>query len=489
MFGGGQQGRDAPAACLPQGADRPSSFAFPASRRGGARRLSVTTDSYAGPHAAVWRSTAARVVKAIGFPQGSPMATSTNTAAGVADAHAPDSPYAFFRMGLSLLIASVAGVGMWAVIVVLPYVQTEFGVDRAAASVPYTLTMLGFAAGTIGLGRLTDRAGIMAPLLIAGASQGVGFVLAGLAPSLFIFSTAHLLIGVGSGAGFGPMMADISHWFVKRRGMAVVIVAAGNYVAGAVWPLVINAALPHMGWRGTYDAIGLVVIAILLPAAFVLRRRPSAHMMAVAASQAVGNGAGISRRLLLALLILAGFSCCMAMSMPQVHIVAYCGDLGYGPTRGAEMLSLMLFLGIASRIGSGFVADAIGGVPTLLIGSFMQGVAMLLYLYFDGLTSLYVVSGIFGLFQGGIVPMYAVICRELLPPKEAGAKIGLVVSATILGMAFGGYASGVIFDLTGSYRMAFLNGVLWNAVNLAIAAWLLWSQGKPQRAAALATRA
>ncbi|GGF30968.1 MFS transporter [Aliidongia dinghuensis] len=417
------------------------------------------------------------------------MVFSTSLAAGTADAHTPDSPYAFFRMGLSLLIASIAGVGMWAVIVVLPQVQAEFGVDRAAASMPYTVTMLGFAAGTIGLGRLADRAGIMAPLLIAGLSQGVGFVLAGFAPSLLVFSAAHLLIGLGSGAGFGPMMADISHWFMKRRGMAVVIVASGNYVAGAVWPLVINAALPHMGWRSSYEAIGLLLAAVLLPAAFFLRRRPSAHMIAAAASQVVGHGAGISRRLLLALLILAGFSCCMAMSMPQVHIVAYCGDLGYGPARGAEMLSLMLFLGVASRIGSGFVADAIGGIPTLLIGSFMQGLALLLYLYFDGLTSLYVVSGIFGLFQGGIVPMYAVICRELLPPKEAGAKIGLVVAATILGMAFGGYASGVIFDLTGSYRMAFLNGVLWNALNLAIAAWLLLRRRSGSQHAALTTGA
>ena len=172
--------------------------------------------------------------------------------------------------------------------------------------------------------------------------------------------------------------------------------------------------------------------------------------------------------------MVAGFSCCVAMSMPQVHIVAYCGDLGYGVARGAEMLSLMLFLGIVSRIGSGFVADAIGGTATLLIGSFMQGVALLLYLYFDGLTSLFVVSGIFGLFQGGIVPMYAVICRELLPPREAGAKIGLVVAATIFGMAFGGYFSGVIFDLTSSYRMAFLNGVVWNAFNFAVVAWLFW---------------
>ena len=207
-----------------------------------------------------------------------------------------------------------------------------------------------------------------------------------------------------------------------------------------------------------------------------MRRRPSAAAFdeAEAATAAARADVGISPRLLLVLLVLAGFSCCVAMSMPQVHLVAYCGDLGYGVAHGAEMLSLMMALGIVSRIGSGFVADAIGGSATLMIGSFMQGVALALYLYFDGLTSLFVVSGIFGLFQGGIVPMYAVICRELLPPRQAGAAIGLVVSATIFGMAFGGYFSGVIFDLTSSYRMAFLNGSFWNVFNFAIVAWLFW---------------
>jgi len=277
------------------------------------------------------------------------------------------------------------------------------------------------------------------------------------------------------------MMADISHWFVKRRGMAVVVVASGSYLAGTIWPLAMNAAMPLIGWRGTYAAIGVVIAATVVPLAWLMRRRPSTEMFAEAeeATRIARADVGLSPRLLVALLVVAGFSCCVAMSMPQVHIVAYCGDLGYGVARGAEMLSLMLFLGIASRIGSGFVADAIGGAPTLLIGSFMQGVALLLYLRFDGLTSLYVVSGIFGLFQGGIVPMYAVICRELLPPREAGAKIGLVVSATIFGMAFGGYVSGVIFDLTSSYRMAFLNGVAWNALNFAVVGWLFARRQTP----------
>jgi MFS family permease len=324
---------------------------------------------------------------------------------------------------------------------------------------------------------MADRTGITIPLLIAGSSLGLGFVVAGFAPNLFVFSAAHgLLIGVGAGTGFGPMMADISHWFVRRRGLAVVIVASGNYLAGTVWPLLMSLTIPLVGWRETYAGIGVVIAATVLPLALLMRRRPSAAVIAQAeeATKAARADVGISPRFLLVLLVLASFSCCVAMSMPQVHIVAYCGDLGYGVARGAEMLSLMLFLRIVSRIGSGMVSDVIGGSATLLIGSFMQGIALLLYLFFNGLTSLFVVSGIFGLFQGGIVPMYAVICRELLPPREAGAKIGLVVSATIFGMAFGGYISGVIFDLTSSYRMAFLNGVLWNAFNFAIVAWLFW---------------
>jgi MFS family permease len=174
-----------------------------------------------------------------------------------------------------------------------------------------------------------------------------------------------------------------------------------------------------------------------------------------------------------ALLCLAGVACCVAMAMPQVHIVAYCGDLGYGAARGAEMLSLMLACGIASRLVSGWICDRIGGLRTLVLGSALQGVALLLFLPFDGLTSLYVVSALFGLFQGGIVPSYAIIVREHFPAREAGARVGTVLMATLLGMALGGWMSGKVFDLTGSYQAAFVNGIGWNLLNLAIAGWLL----------------
>jgi MFS family permease len=396
-----------------------------------------------------------------------------------AEIYTPDSPYAWRRLALSLLIGTISGVGMWAIVVVMPAVQAEFGIARASATLPYTAMMAGFAFGTIVLGRMADRTGIVIPVLIAGGGLGAGFVLAGLSPDLMTFTAAHgLLIGVGAGTGFAPLMADISHWFVKRRGFAVVVVAAGNYLAGSIWPLVMNLAMPQIGWRGTYIAIGVFVACSLLPLAFLLRHRPSARTMAAAemATDAARANLGMSPAALQGLLTIAGFGCCMAMAMPQVHIVSYCADLGYGVARGAEMLSLMLFLGIISRVSSGIVADRIGGPATLLVGSVMQGLALALYLFFDGLSSLYLISGIFGLFQGGIVPMYAVICREFLPPKEAGGRIGIVVSATIAGMAVGGYLSGVIYDLTLSYRMAFLHGLLWNAVNLLVVGWLVWQR-------------
>jgi MFS family permease len=204
-------------------------------------------------------------------------------------------------------------------------------------------------------------------------------------------------------------------------------------------------------------------------------RAPPAEEPASAAAVAAGaqRGLGLSPGALQVALCIAGLSCCVAMAMPQVHIVAYCGDLGYGVARGAEMLSLMLGFGIVSRIASGFIADRIGGVATLLLSSVLQGLALLLYLFFNGLVSLYVISALFGLFQGGLVPMYAIIVRDYFSPREAGVRLGLVLMATLFGMAIGGWMSGVIFDLTGSYRAAFANGLVWNLVNVSIALWLL----------------
>jgi MFS family permease len=391
---------------------------------------------------------------------------------------APDeieSPYAWLRLATSLLLGTIGSVGMWSFVVALPAVQADFVVARNEASLPYTLAMLGFGVGGILIGRLADRFGIVMPVLLGVLALSVGYVSAGLAPDLWLLTAAHGLLGFGASATFGPLMADISHWFTRRRGIAVAICSSGNYLAGVVWPPIVQFFIAGHGWRATHIGIGIFCILAMLPLLLLLRRRAPAHQFAAGGASLDGTPAalGLSPTALQIALVIAGLGCCVAMSMPQVHIVAYCGDLGYGVARGAEMLSLMLGLGIIARLVSGLIADRIGGLATLLIGSSLQGVALAMYLGFDGLTSLYIISGMFGLFQGGIVPMYAIIVREYFPAREAGTRLGIVLLATLAGMALGGWMSGAIFDLTGSYQAAFLNGIAWNLVNVAIMLWLL----------------
>ncbi|MDF3064197.1 MAG: transporter [Microvirga sp.] len=408
------------------------------------------------------------------------------------DRNAADTPYAWLRLALSLLASTIGGIGMWSVVVVLPAVQAEFGVARGEASLPYTMTMLGFAFGGVLMGSCADRFGVAATSAVGAVALGLGYVGAAHAGSIWQFALIQgVLIGfLGSSATFAPLVADISHWFIRRRGIAVAICASGNYLSGTLWPPVLQHFVESAGWRPTHIGVGLFCVATLLPLSLAFRRQP-AEKHAPAPLSVETQPRPVSPALVQGLLIVAGFACCVAMSMPQVHIVAYCGDLGYGVARGTEMLSIMLGLGIVSRVGSGFLADRIGGLPTVIVGSAGQALSLLLYLFFDGLSSLYVISAIFGLVQGGIIPSYAIVVREHFPAREAGSRVGIVIMATIVGMAFGGWVSGAIFDLTGSYRAAFLNGVAWNVLNLMVVLWLLQrTRAEPRAArAALAERA
>lgn len=393
-----------------------------------------------------------------------------------------DSRYSWIRLLITLAIATVANVGMWAVIVVMPTVEAEFGASRAEASMPYTLTMIGFALGNMWLGQLVDRLGVTRALIGAAVLSAFSYLLATLAPNITLLSAAHLLVGLGTSIGFGPLIADISHWFMKRRGFAVALVASGNYISGAIWPTLLSGILLRDGWQQVYLTLALLTLLIVIPLSLLLRRQVpvEAHSTAAATAQINARTVGVSPRVLQYILGLAGIGCCVAMSMPQVHIVSYCVGLGYGPAVGAEMLSLMLLGGVASRILSGLLADRLGGVMTLLIGSVLQCIALFLFLPYDGMVSLYVISLLFGLAQGGIVPSYALVVREYMPPQDAGARVGFVLMMTILGMALGGWMSGWIYDVTGSYHLAFVNGILWNGLNIAIVLMLI-KRSRPRR--------
>jgi MFS family permease len=399
------------------------------------------------------------------------------TALGTAPSEA-DSRQAWRRLVVALLLMTIGSSAMYVVAVVLPEVAKEFGVARAEASLPYTLLMIGFGVGGIFMGRLADRRGVLWPSLLGAVGLAVGFVAAGFSRSLTAFALVHgLVLGlVGCSATFSPLVADTSLWFVKRRGIAVAICASGNYLAGAIWPPIVQHFVETVGWRQTYIGLGLFCALTLPPLALLMRARPPALVAESTAARGTTPSTrpfGLSMNAAQTLLCVAGVACCVAMSMPQVHIVAYCGDLGYGAARGAQMLSLMLACGIVSRLVSGAICDRIGGLRTLLLGSSLQGAALLLFLPFDSLTSLYVISALFGLFQGGIVPSYAIIVREHFPAAEAGTRVGAVITCTLFGMALGGWMSGKVFDLTGSYHAAFVNGLAWNALNLSIALFLL----------------
>jgi len=416
-----------------------------------------------------------------------------------------ESRYAWTRLWISLLIMSIGSSGMYTITVVLPHIQAEFGVSRGDASLPYTATLVGFSIGGVLMGRLADRFGVMVPVMLGGVGLGLGYMSAGLAPQLAAFCLAQgLLIGMlGSSATFAPLSADTSKWFDRRRGIALAICMSGNYAAGTIWPPVMQHFIDGVGWRQTYIGAGIFCMVTMVPLALVLRRRPPGLVPrqatrhpreggdpvhpSTAAVEALDRrlrgddgidpdprrNLGLTPNALTVLLCIAGLSCCVAMSMPQVHIVAYCSDLGFGPARGAEMLSLMLGMGIASRLLSGWISDYIGGLRTLLLGSMLQGVALLFFLPFKGLVSLYLISAMFGLFQGGIVPAYALIVREHFPVSQAGARVGIILMSTLVGMAVGGWMSGAVFDLTGSYQAAFVNGIVFNLVNVSVVLFLL----------------
>jgi MFS family permease len=387
--------------------------------------------------------------------------------------HLPDSRYAWFRMAISLVLATMGGIGLWAPVVVLPVIQKEFGIDRAGASLPYTMIMIGFGFGGTMMGRVADRFGIWIPMFFGSVALGLGFFATAISPNYWTYIAAQAgIIGfLGVATTFGPLVADISLWFQKRRGIAVAVVACGNYLAGTIWPPILTWAVDQWGWRTSFIGLGALTLVVMLPLALLLRPRPALDDRPSPAAMARPTD---GTPVLQGLLVLAGLACCVAMSMPQVHIIAYCADLGYGTAAGARMLSLMLGFGVLSRLISGFLADKVGGVGTLIFGSTLQCLALIFYIPFNGLVSLYVVSALFGLSQGGIVPSYALIIRDNFPAREAGMRISMVLTATVFGMALGGWISGEIYDRTGSYAWAFLHGIGWNLLNMSIAWWLVF---------------
>jgi MFS family permease len=391
--------------------------------------------------------------------------------------------YPIVRLATALALLTSGVATMYIAIIGIKPIALEFGATRGAGSLTYTLLMVGYGSGGILMGYVSDRLGVMLPALFGSACLAVGFSLAATSTSLVEFYWMHgVLLGLlGSASVFTPLVADISHWFTARRGIAVAIVISGSYLGGAVWPPVAQSLFDSIGWRATYQAFAWYSLLVMIPLCFVFaptRKTTASGANSIREQAFPARPLGMRPNSLQSLICVAGLGCCIAMSVPQVHLVAHATDLGHSAVDGARMLALMLACGVVSRIASGWLSDRIGGLKTLLMGSVAQGVMLVAFIPFDGLTALYVLAALFGFSQGGIVPSYAIIVRAFFPPGAAGWRIGATMLFTMLGMALGGWFAGVLYDLTGSYTAGFIMGA---GINLGHAAMAVWFLRRAQR--------
>jgi MFS family permease len=370
-------------------------------------------------------------------------------------------------------------------VVALKPIAAEFGTTRSSPALAVSLTYIGSGMGGIAMGWLAGRIGPRRVAMACGTMIAAGLVLASLGGLYQLYASNLLLIGLlGASGMFSPMMAYVTRWFDRHRGSAIALVSSGQYVAGAVWPLLFQAGVEAFGWRLTMRIFAIVVAVTILPlAAWFFRRPPEAagREVASAARGAISASAGRLRpNLTTALLAAAIFCCCVTMSMPLAHIIAYCGDIGIGAKPGAAMLSLQLAAGVVAQQLWGWVADRLGGLRTVLFASTGMATAMAGFLLTQDEIGLFSVSAVFGLAFGGLIPGYILAVREMFPVAEATWRIPIVMFPGALGMAAGGWLAGALYDGFGFYAPAFAAGLLFNLLNLAVVGTLVAVRRPPR---------
>ncbi len=400
-----------------------------------------------------------------------------------------ERPYGWIVVCASVVMMAVGMGATYLVVVGLKPIAIEFGWPRAVPSLCYSLVMMGAGLGGLAMGRWADHAGIGPPTLVGSLAIPLGAWWASTADDALTLYLAHgLLMGfLGNGAFIAPLLANTTRWFDRRRGIAVALVASGQLLGGVVWPPILRYLNETQGWRASFAIYAGLALLILAPLCALLWPKPPGHEQSDGNDQPAWNGRafGWHGELVLGMLCLAIIGCCVAMSMPMVHLIAHATDLGHPTARAAEMLSLLLGCAIVSRLMFGLLADRIGPLWALFIGSSGQATMLSAFASVQSFVGLYLLAGLFGLVYGGIVPCYALIVREHYPAQQTGWRIGAMVLFGTIGMALGGWLGGLIFDLVGSYRIAFLVGVGFNVMNLLLIGTLLWRQGRPLLTASL----
>jgi MFS family permease len=397
------------------------------------------------------------------------------------DAQSVESRRSWVVATVVLLIMALSFGAPWITVVALKAIAAETGGLRAVPSLSSALAWIGYGSGGIVMGQIAEKVGVRWTVTFGAVMICVGLALSSRGETWQLYLGQGLFMGfLGIGGMNAPFYVYVSRWFDRRRGAALALISSGAYLAGAVWPPIFERTIAYAGWRQTMVYYGILEIAIVIPLALIFLNRPpeeTPHLLASgAAAGRPRTVLGWPPNLVYAMLALGIFLCCVPMAVPQAHLVAFCSDLGIAPTHGAAMLSVLLGAGFFSRQFWGWIADYIGGLQTVLIGSAFQLAAMVLFLFTTDEVGLFAIALFFGLGFGGLIPANVLAIRQLFPSSDASWRIPTLLLASGTGMAAGGWIGGVLYDQYGFYAPAFMVGALANAVNFGLIGILILRQ-------------
>jgi MFS family permease len=369
--------------------------------------------------------------------------------------------------------------GFWIISVGLKAIAADAGGQRSVPSLAAALAWLGSAFGGLAMGPLATRFGIRWTAIFGASMIAIGLAISTLGAGIPLYIGHGLFMGLIGNAGLNaPLYIYVSRWFDRRRGSALALISSGSYLAGALWPPILQPAIAAYGWRNAMLAYAVVVVAVIIPLAAIFFRTPPEPVTAPASGRAPHKATllGLRPNTMFAMVALAAFMCCVPMMMPQGHIVAFCSDLGIAQSHGALMLSTILWTAFVTRQLWGVLSDRIGGLLTVLLGSAVQAIAMVAFLLTQDEIGLFTVAAVYGLGFSGIIPAYVLAIREFFPVRDASWRIPIVLLFSGSGMAAGGWIAGVLYDHFGYYLPAFATGVVFNLVNLALVGTLVFRQ-------------
>jgi len=404
---------------------------------------------------------------------------------GARDYRGVESAASWKTAWITLAILSISFGSPLLIVVGLKPMQEGLGTDRSVLALAGSLVWVGTGAGGILMGWLSDRIGVRATVAIGASMIAGGLALSSLGSIWALYVGCGVMVGFfGNGGVYAPLLVYVSRWFDRRRGTAIALISSGQYIAGVIWPAIFERGIADNGWQSVMITYAIVVLTLIVPATLLLRPAPMvpAPSPVHQASSAANRVAGVHPNVAQALICVAGFCCCIPMSVPSAHLVAFCSDIGITPTRGATMLSVMLGAAFLARQAWGALADRIGGLRTVMVGSACQAVAIGCFLLTQDEVGLFAISAAFGLGFAGIIPAYSVAIRDLFPASEASWRIPLVLFTAMSGMAVGSWLAGLLYDRFGYYAPAFGVGVFFNLANLLIVGFLLFGMTSSKRA-------